>query len=153
MNGKPWLEPASWSQYAFGGIYYSDTCRFTPVGGIAIISFTEDPFIRESFGVSFIPLKVGRYLIKGKVTPCDTLLFAALELYAADGDAGAGLYKRLESVESSITIDSYDKITGNVSGSFDITFVKDYKSAGYFDNYTDTVRFNGGTFKTKWLPK
>ncbi len=84
------------------------------------------------------------------ITACQTKPSAIITLAAEDGDVVAGIYNPLAGADNTVTINSYDVNSGDVSGTFDITFVKRELSAYLFPYYTDTIRFSGGTFKTKW---
>ncbi len=152
FNDTAWVLPKGWYAQALGFVHYADpTCNIN-YGVIRIKSFTQDSYERELIGMAGIPFKTGKFIMTGIDTvACTTVPNASLALEAADGDAIAGLYDRLRSVESSITVASYDSISGDVKGTFDITFVKNTKNPDYYKNYSDTVRFNGGQFHTKWI--
>ena len=155
FNGQPWTLPLNWHTQTFGLVHLPDTSCNKLFGSIHVESFTGSKENRESIGISSIPVKRGKFIFPTEaditLPTCSPVLIAAIFLFEADGDAIAGIYTRLPNVESSVTISSYDTISGDVRGTFDITFLKHYKTPGYYNNYPDTVRFNGGQFHTKWI--
>ena len=153
FNGKPWPAQSDWKTTS-GGLIIPRSAQCTGgYGTIDINSGTKENFNREGLGIYYLPLSTGKIILTDTaVFPvCETQPGAHLFLAASDGDVLVGVYKTLLSVENSVTITSYNTSTGDVEGTFDITFVKDFLSPGYYTNYPDTVRFSGGTFKTKWL--
>ena len=154
FNNKSWPVPADWTAVSTGGIVPISKNCFAEVGYISVISLTSDGSIREGIGMSGLPLKTGKFnmidAIVDTITACPTKPDVVIYLYAADGDVAAGIYYPLAVADNSITINSYDTNSGDVSGTFDITFVKKELTAYLFPYYTDTVRFSGGMFKAKW---
>lgn len=155
LNGQPWTIPSDWHTQTFGLVHLPDTSCNILFGSVRVKSFTNNKEDRESIGIGSIPMKEGKFIFPAAaditLPTCSPVIITAIFLHEADGDAIAGIYTRLPNVESSVTISSYDTISGDVRGTFDITFFKHYKTPGYYDNYPDTVRFNGGTFHTKWI--
>lgn len=151
MNGNSWNMPSGWSQFALGNTRDSDNCCNCKSRILRIVSVTSDTFLREVISITHIPFKTGKFIIKGDYTICDSELIASLALNGDDGDVLVGFYNRSKNVESSITISKIDTISHDVSGTFDITFTKQDRQPGYFDNYPDIVRFSGGQFKTRWI--
>lgn len=160
INGQAWTHPKDWKTDLVGIVSKPVTGCNSFFAGIELNSYEQDNidtiyyYQREHLLITGIPLlKKATYLITQEYG-CGNL-YASLFLLGEDGDAIVGYYKRLDAkgVSNTITIDSFDTISGDVSGSFDITFVKDRLNKAYYPNYPDTVRFNGGTFKTKWLLK
>ena len=153
FNGKPWPAQSDWIISSPGLIGPASAQCKGGLGYISIYSKTKENYDREDLGISGLPLRTGKIILT------DTTLFnrcpsepgALLYLSASEGDVLIGKYNLLLSVENSVTITYYNTSTGDVEGTFDISLVKDFLSPGYYTNYTDTVRFSGGTFKTKWL--
>ena len=157
-NGKPYNPPSGWVQYAAGRI---DTiiypCLKKKFGFIQFLVYDQNG-LEENLVISNIPLQIGTFNIEESnyQTPssgnCDTtILYSSMYLYDG-GDAILGEYTLLKSAKSVITISSYDIVSGDVVGTFDVTLAKDFKFAAY-SNFLDTMRFSGGIFKTKWLIK
>lgn len=160
LNGNPWEHPVCWKTEVIGDVQKPVTFCNIFYGSLQIRSYecyvdnNKTYFLpREIILIDGINLSPGSYLIT-KERDCGNLS-SDLVLLGEDGDAGVGYYNRINSkfIQNTVTIDSYNKATGDVIGTFDITFVKKFKTLGYFNNYTDTVHFNNGTFKTKWLLK
>ncbi len=155
FNGQPWTIPSYWYTQTFGSVDLPDMSCNMISGSIHVNSFTNRKENRESIGIASIPMKIGKFIFPAEadiaLPSCSPVLIASIFLHEADGDAIAGIYTRLPNVESSVTISSYDTISGDVRGTFDITFFKHYKTPGYYNNYPDTVRFSGGQFHTKWI--
>ncbi len=151
LNGIAWPDHLDWKTRVSGQKTIPTSNCNVSLGLIRIETLTNENYLREQFGIGQIPLKVGKYLLTDNDIrkDCDTLPGAGLTL--SEGDAGVGDYLRLQSVESSITVTSYDSISGDVRGTFDVTFIKMNKASEFYKNYTDTVRFNGGQFHTRWI--
>jgi hypothetical protein len=151
INNNSWPVPKNWKSTADGAISPSGPGCQGGLGLLSIRSLTSENFIRESIAMSGLPLKTGKFVVTSDTSKCFTSPGASLFLSASDGDVLVGDYMPLSSAENSITIQSYNAASGDVSGSFDITFVKIDLASGYYTNYTDTVRFKGGQFHTKWI--
>lgn len=158
-NGEPFNPPSGWVFYATGRIdTINKPCLKKKFGIIQFLAYDQYS-VEEDLGISNIPLQIGTFKIEESRYPtsssgnCDTtILYSSMVLYAGGRDAILGDYSLLKSAKSSITISSYDMVSGDVVGTFDVTLVKDFKFAAY-PNFSDTMRFSGGTFKTKWLLK
>ncbi len=152
INGINWPSHSDWTTKIVGEkLTPTPDCNFT-LAFIRIETYTSDDFKRESLGIGGLPLKTGKYILKNSSSfRCDSLPATVLNLSTADGDAGVGNYIPLKGADNSVTITSYDAATNEVRGTFDITFVKNYLGAFYDTNYTDTIRFNGGQFHTRWI--
>ncbi len=155
LNGSSWPSQKDWNIKIAGRKFDTTAnCNFR-AGSVLIATYQGNDLWRETIGIGAIPLKVGKFIFTNNDPinnlPGTCLLGATLFLSTADGDADVGDYVSTTGIESSVTISSYDTITSEVRGSFDITFVKKYRSSDYYTNYTDTVRFNNGQFHTRWI--
>lgn len=155
LNGRAWLTDSTWKTQAIGYSHIADSVCNSSFGVVRIESFTSSNENRESIAIGGIPLKQGKFSFPNKsrnpLTTCDSTLFAGIILKGLDGDVVVGYYNQLLNVNNSITIEAFDSISRSVSGTFDITFVKDSKNNSYYPNYTDTIRFTNGHFNTKWI--
>ena len=152
LNNKPWPRQSDWIYEADGYIGAPHLSCTNSLGAVDIHSYTKDKFLRENIALFGLPLQTGKVVFTGKEDDeCHYVPDAIIFLAAEEGDALVGTYAPLHSVENSVTITSYNSSSGDVSGTFDITFIKRDLSPGYYSNYTDTVRFSGGQFKTRWI--
>jgi len=67
--------------------------------------------------------------------------------YYLDQDVLYGVYKVLESdTTNAITISSYDSVSREIKGTFNVTFVPEHLP---YPGAPDTIRFRNGQFHTK----
>ena len=152
LNNNPLQSQSDWTYEAKGYVGAPHLSCITNLGAVDIQSFTKDKFLRENIALFGLPLQTGKVVFTGKEDDeCHYVPDAIIFLAAEEGDALVGTYAPLHSVENSVTITSYNSSSGDVSGTFDITFIKRDLSPYYYSNYTDTVRFSGGQFKTRWI--
>lgn len=156
LNNNNWPIPQNWKSVAFGGISPSTVNCKGGLGFITIQSSTPENFGRELISMFGLPLKTGKvivteFIVTDTTSKCIMSPGANIYLDAEDGDILVGTYTPLPSAENSVTIISYNANSGDVSGTFDITFVKKDLVSFVYPYYTDTIRFNGGQFHTKWI--
>lgn len=93
-----------------------------------------------------IPILPGIYPIFDNIYQEEDSSVVSKYMYV-DVDVLYGTYKVLESDSSSfITITSYDSVSKELKGTFDVTFVKEISPG---PNAPDTIRFRNGVFHTK----
>ncbi|MDP1813484.1 MAG: hypothetical protein Q8K92_03465 [Leadbetterella sp.] len=100
---------------------------------------------RSVLGIMKVPLKIGTYPIVVTTPQVNDGKVGAINAPLED-DIVLGYYKVLELDSSSyITLTSYDSVSNEISGIFDITFLKEQGGS----LYPDTLRFRDGQFHTK----
>lgn len=100
----------------------------------------------EIFSIVKIPFIPGTYQVYNTLIQTNDSIAGALFGYI-DYDEFKGNYTILESDSSSfVTLESYDTITKEIKGRFDLTFIKDIKP---YPEASDTIRFRDGYFHTK----
>jgi len=98
--------------------------------------------IVEKLVIRRIPFEVGTYPVVKRSTDVDKILISS-SFFITSGDEPIADYSILESDSSSfVTLKSYDEATGELDGTFDLTFKIDTPVAGY----PDTIRFRDGVF-------
>ncbi len=153
LNGAPWV-PVAGATALFTGIIDkpSQSCNYAN-GRIQLETSTPrpDPIYSDVLEIFGIPLKPGKYFMTGPVvySPCDSVPDARL-LSSVGGDAELDDFERVPGVENSVTIISYDTLTGDVKGTFDITLANTRKSND-LNHYPNILHFSGGQFQTKWI--
>lgn len=98
------------------------------------LSFYEVPLVSGTYPVLDAPPQVKDSLVRSK-------------FYYLEVDILYGVYKILEADSSSfITITSYDSVSKEVKGTFDVTFITEIKP---YSSAPDTIRMRNGAFHTK----
>lgn len=112
------------------------------------VTIDSIPYIGvEALTIAKIPLTPGTYPVYYSLEPNDSLV-TALFSYVNYDDYWED-YIILEADSSSfMTLESYDTITREVNGKFDLTFIKKH---GSNSDYPDTIRFREGIFNTKLI--
>ena len=101
----------------------------------------------ESIEIHKIPFSSGTYPIVNTIPQDDDGLVGA-GFWHVDQDVIYSSYKILESDSSSfVTLTSYDTISQEIRGHFDLTFIKDQANPEF--DFPDTIRFRNGAFHTK----
>lgn len=109
---------------------------------ILIDSLKDGYFRCKRLSFHKVPVLTGRHLIDHSV---DTLIGA--RYFYVDHDVVYGVYKVLESDSTNaITISSYDSVSREIKGSFNVTFVPEHLP---YPGAPDTIRFRNGWFHTK----
>ena len=119
--------------------------------GLEIISnkFNGGNIRKESLDFTKIPFTLGTYPVVNTDARDDDGLVGA-GFWHVDHDVIYSSYKILESDSSSfITLTSYDTISQEIRGHFDLTFIKDQANPEF--DFPDTIRFRNGVFHTKIL--
>ena len=135
INGKPWTaHPIAW---------------LSPVSGnnclIEIDSIDQFAALRQGLDFFKVPFKPGTHPVVNSDSQVDDTLVGA-DFYYLDYDVLYGNYKILEADSSSfVNLQSYDSITKELRGSFNLTFIATLKPAGE----PDTLRVRNGTFHTR----
>ena len=119
--------------------------------GLEIVSdqLNEGNIRKESLGFTKIPFSPGTYPVVNTGPRDDDGLVGA-GFWHVDYDVIHSSYKILESDSSSfVTLTSYDTISQEIRGHFDLTFIKDQANPEF--DFPDTIRFRNGVFHTKIL--
>lgn len=137
-NGVAWAASSSVSIHT----------KFENKLNISFIQFDKYGFKREKCGIFKIPAFAGTYPLHNTSIQVDDSLVGANFFYN-DDDFLLGYYNVLEADSSSfVTIASYDTITKEVKGSFDIIFKVGQRP---FPGAPDTIHMENGVFHTKVL--
>jgi hypothetical protein len=135
-NGTSWVG----KPYAVTSKEYSDRVN------LSIDSLEYGYYLTKSLEIYRVPLRQGTYPIFDNLPKINDSIVRA-KYYFVDYDVLYGTYKVLESDSSSfITITSYDPVSKEVKGTFDVTLVKEIAPG---PNAPDTIRFRNGMFHTK----
>jgi hypothetical protein len=135
-NGISWIG----KPYAVTSKEYSDRVN------ISIDSLMNDYYTTKSLEIYRVPVYLGTYRIFDNLPKINDSIVRA-KYYFVDYDVLYGTYKVLESDSSSfITVTSYDSVSKEVKGTFDVTLVKEISPG---PNAPDTIRFRNGMFHTK----
>jgi len=136
INGEQWSgEPFSFVNINHGNGYE-----------IIIDSLDKYGIRRASLSFSKVPFQPGQYPLTNTFPQTDDGLVGA-HYFVLDDDVILGNYAVLESDSSSfITLTSYDSISKELKGVFDITFIVDNRPNA---SYPDTIRFRNGQFHTR----
>lgn len=137
-NGTPWIALPSVRMHT----------RFENKLNFSFTHFDENGFKRERCGVFKVPAQPGTYSLHNTSIQVDDSLVGST-LFYTDDDLLLGYYDVLEADSSSfVTITSFDSITKEVRGNFEII----YKVSKYpFPGAPDTIRMQNGIFYTKIL--
>ena len=109
-------------------------------------SLDEFNIRKESFVIYKVPFVSGTYPVGNTPIQINDSLVGA-GFYYVDDDVLFGTYKILESDSSSfVTVESYDTLSKEIKGRFDLTFIVDIKP---FVDAPDTIRLRNGVFHTK----
>ena len=101
---------------------------------------------REALGFTKVPSQTGTYPLVNTIPQTDDGLVGA-SYFILDDDVTLGNYKVLVSDSSSfITLISFDSISKELKGTFDITLIVDHRP---YASYPDTIRFRNGQFHTR----
>lgn len=135
-NGEPW----SGEPFSFININHGK--------GFEIIVDSLDKYgiRRESLSFSKVPFLPGKSPLVNTFPQTDDGLVGA-HYFILDDDVILGAYTVLESDSSSfITLTSYDSISKELKGVFDVTFIVNFRPNA---SYPDTMRFRNGQFHTR----
>ncbi|MFN0214141.1 MAG: hypothetical protein ACKVT2_07780 [Saprospiraceae bacterium] len=136
INGKQW----SGEPFSFININHGKGFQ------IIVDSLDKYGIRREALSFSKVPFQPGKSLLINTFPQTDDGLVGA-HYFILDDDVILGNYKVLESDSSSyITLMSYDSISRELKGTFDITFIVDHRPDA---SYPDTIRFRNGQFHTR----
>ena len=136
INGKAWAaQPTAWVNPVHKNNWY-----------IEIDSFDRFNILREGLNLKKIPFIPGTYPVVNTDSQVNDSLVGASFSYW-EGDLGLGYYTVLESDSSSfVTLESYDPITKELRGRFDLTFIVAHRP---YAGAPDTLRVRNGRFHTK----
>lgn len=137
-NGKTW----SASPYAT----INTTSEIGNWLHIVVLLFDESGIIREAVDFVKIPLEPNIYRVFADIHEDDGKVGALYSIYEADLPLADYLPLEPDSTNF-ITLEEYDETSGEVKGTFDITFVVDWKSS--LVDEPDTIRFTNGVFHTR----
>lgn len=135
INGKVWTaQPTAVVSFPHGHGW-----------DIAIDSF-EFGILREVLGIYKLPFTPGTYPVINTIAQVnDSLVGGGFSYWT--GDQSDGRYTVLETDSSSfVTMQSYDSITKELRGTFDLTFIVFHRP---YPAAPDTLRVRNGMFHTK----
>ncbi len=137
INGEDWTAQPTASIDLIHGNTWLVTMSF----------YDQFNILRSGLNLSNVPFIPGTYPAgKRNIEMNNTSLGATFTYW--DGDQTDGYYTVLESDSSSfVTVKSYDSITKELRGTFDITFLAVHKPP--YANAQDTLRVRNGSFHTK----
>jgi hypothetical protein len=137
-DGKGWKATAFARNHQDGSGYI----------GIDFNTFTTQGDIRESLSFNEIPLKVGKYQIKGKVGDTyDGLVGSNYGLSESDGDVIGAVYSHDDASTGYIELTNVDTASNVVEGMFDKAVFIRYTPIESI--YPETVVFKNGKFRMK----
>jgi hypothetical protein len=116
---------------------------------INFATFNEEGSLREELSLYKIPLKVGLYEVKGRIT-ADTIVKSVESFYGtlrSDGDVDEDSYYLDENEKSTLEVVKYDETTKTISGKYKTYFT--IKPPKINPKNPDKVRFTDGTFEVK----
>jgi hypothetical protein len=135
-NGMLWKA----KPYAFVNINHGNGLN------VLIDSLDRDNLKREELAFYKVPFTPGTYPVVNTPPQVNDSLVGA-NFYYVEVDILYGVYKILEADSSSfITLTSYDTVSKEVKGTFDVTFIKEIKP---YPSAPDTIRLRNGKFHTK----
>ncbi|MBX2889997.1 MAG: hypothetical protein KF734_03655 [Saprospiraceae bacterium] len=113
---------------------------------ILIDSLDRNNFLRERLSFYRVPPIKGTYPVLDAPPGVEDSLVRSKFFYV-DVDILYGVYKILEADSSSfITVTSYDTVSKELKGTFDVTFITEIKP---YAGAPDTIRLRNGSFHTK----
>ncbi len=105
---------------------------------------------REFLILQYIPIETGKYTLLKKIPNSEILrISASYTTLADDGDVVEDRFVVLEEENNFIEIDAIDLDDMKMSGTFQVTFVRDPNDHVDNLNLPDTIRFNEGEFILK----
>ncbi|TAK40521.1 MAG: hypothetical protein EPO28_10005 [Saprospiraceae bacterium] len=120
--------------------------RYQNYIGIDFNTFTEDGILREAMALNEIPLKIGKYQIKGQIGEYDEYVGSNFGLVSSDGDVFGPLYLHDDNSIGFLELTMVDTILKKVAGKFDtVAFV--IMGEGGEDKYPRKVKFEDGEFE------
>ena len=135
-NGKPWItNPACW-------IDRNDNTNIV----VQLDSFIDSYYLKESLIILGIPPFLGTYKVHKATAAIE--LNSSLSMWDADFPIGGYILLEADSNTNLVTLASYDTLSKEVKGTFNLTYVFVSKP---FPDYPDTLRFKNGKFHGKIL--
>jgi len=132
-NQKNWEAKSFASALPYGRIGFS-------------FKISEGGTLKESLGMSFLPLIIGSYDSTFFLT--DSLFRASYVIWGADGDAILDYYLLDKSVGTNFfSIDKLSTTTKELEGRFDLTFFIDTNGIKLDPNAPDIIHFTDGSYK------
>lgn len=147
-NGEPWSAYSGAGQTSVAGSRSGSCAAFNTLE-ISVGTYSREGFSREYMLFNKISTEPGTYSLHA-YQPCwvDSLPGVSYTNMIDDGDVIGDVYKLLESENSFVTVAGVDQRTNEISGTFQVTLVIDrYPKTG--PSAPDTLRFTGGSFKSK----
>jgi hypothetical protein len=156
INGTPWenFHPGGYEVIEGNKNSFSSglPCSTSYSLGFGLVN--EDKFKRFVLSIDKIPLQPGIYEIINRISyHCDDAdpAYGEFMTITADGDVLEDEYNVVETEDNFLRIDSYDSRTKEIKGSFEVTFVIQYRSPASESPLPDTLRFTDAVFHTKIL--
>lgn len=129
-----------------GKPYAAVNKKFSDRLDIIIDSLDENGLVWEALSFYKVPSRSGTYRIFDTTSQEQDSLVGS-RFYYVEVDILYGVYIVLEADSSSfITLTSYDTVSKEVKGTFDVTFIKGVKP---YPDAPDTIRLRNGNFHTK----
>lgn len=138
-NGKEWI---------------ADRCSYMIIDDNNIVVIGEIVndigYLREYFICNYIPLEIGEHVLLRRIlnSPKDTI-YSSYTTVSDDGDVVEDRFVVLENEDNFIKIDTIDFMNEKITGSFQVTFVRDTNDYITNPDLPDTIRFTDGEFKLK----
>jgi hypothetical protein len=106
--------------------------------------------IVEKLGLSKLPFgKIGRFAIESNASSnCDTIVSSTFSV-SDGGDVLSGIYFPLKKANNYVQIESFNTNTGEVTGTFDVTYREVTANTLAKSFYSDTIHFEKARFKLK----
>lgn len=152
INGADWSRTYKNAyQVTHGIVSYTDEPQGVFFGLISILH-SESGLDRQHLLFQKIPFATmgNRFRVTSCLPGTDSQMNsdAQATLHTCEGDVSLNNYYTVNSEDNYIQIDSYNKKTQEIEGTFQLTFaVQDHRSPN--DPLPDTVRFRNGRFHTK----
>lgn len=115
--------------------------------GIDFNTFTDDGILRETSAFNEIPLKIGKYQIKGQIGDIyDGFVGSNFGIVSGDGDVFGPLYLHDDSSMGFLELTMVDTLLKRVAGKFDkVEFI--IFEEGWEDRYPSKIKFEDGEFE------
>ena len=134
-DGEPWQASAFAKFHPDSGGYI----------GMSFRTFSEEGFNREVHTITEIPLKRGKYPIKGHISEIyDGFVGSVYSWLVDDGDVAGPLYDHDDTVPGFLELTMVDTVAKKITGNFDRMVFKNRRPSSF---YPLTVVFENGTFE------
>lgn len=157
FNGEYWNDLRGWQMRVLASTGANADLPPCQPGIVHVMmeKSTPEGYAREVLYINKIPPNIGTYPVHiFKVCQENILVGANFHLLGADGDVLLDSYQVLETEDNWVNISSYNANTGEVRGTFQISFVHGsaedvVKREKVVTDFPDTIRFTNGQFHTR----